>query len=153
MTDALADLARRLSPSALPELDRRAEWRTFRADEPAFAYRSGNYPYADAATFIRAVLRLLDAEGIAGWWTGHPMLEDPPAPSAAEVLAGPCGDPACPVLHADPAHPVHPPDYVDSRAAARLVAALHTVFRPEAVVAWLNHQAGHIESAADGTFS
>lgn len=28
---------------------------------------------------------------------------------------GACGDPACPVLHADPTNPVHPPGYVDSR--------------------------------------
>lgn len=25
---------------------------------------------------------------------------------------GACGDPSCPVLHADPAHPIHPPDYI-----------------------------------------
>lgn len=29
--------------------------------------------------------------------------------------SGPCGDPECHVLHADPANPIHPPWYVDSR--------------------------------------
>ncbi len=30
---------------------------------------------------------------------------------------GPCGDPECNVLHDDPANPIHPPWYVDSRTA------------------------------------
>lgn len=38
----------------------------------------------------------------------HP---EPPTPEP-----GACADPACPVLHADPANPIHPPGYVDSRS-------------------------------------
>lgn len=34
---------------------------------------------------------------------------------AGEPEPGPCGDPECHVLHADPANPIHPPFYVDSR--------------------------------------
>lgn len=30
---------------------------------------------------------------------------------------GACGDPQCHVLHADPANPIHPPFYTDSRLA------------------------------------
>lgn len=30
---------------------------------------------------------------------------------ASRTLPGACADPACPVLHADPANPVHPPFY------------------------------------------
>ncbi|MGZ4516695.1 MAG: hypothetical protein ACXVXN_02070 [Mycobacteriaceae bacterium] len=41
----------------------------------------------------------------------------------------------------------------ESRAAVRLVDALHTVLIPEYVVRWLDSQAEHIESAAHGTFS
>lgn len=32
-----------------------------------------------------------------------------------EPTPGACGDPECHVLHADTLHPIHPPDYVDSR--------------------------------------
>jgi sugar (pentulose or hexulose) kinase len=31
------------------------------------------------------------------------------------AAAGACGDPKCYVLHGDPANPIHPPWYVDSR--------------------------------------
>lgn len=30
------------------------------------------------------------------------------------IAAGPCGDPACHVLHNDPANPIHPPFYEPS---------------------------------------
>lgn len=39
-----------------------------------------------------------------------------PAPSANP---GPCADPGCPVLHDDPANPVHPPGYVAPQAIGR----------------------------------
>jgi len=28
-----------------------------------------------------------------------------------QVKPGACADPSCPVLHSDPANPIHPPDY------------------------------------------
>lgn len=34
---------------------------------------------------------------------------------SSEPEPGACGDPECYVLHADPANPIHPPWYVDSR--------------------------------------
>lgn len=34
------------------------------------------------------------------------------AEPTSEPVAGACADPSCPVLHADPANPIHPPDYV-----------------------------------------
>lgn len=39
-----------------------------------------------------------------------------PSDDGESLEPGPCGDPECPVLHADPANPIHPPSYKDSRS-------------------------------------
>jgi len=53
---------------------------------------------------------------------GVPVTEAAKARASRWVQApepGACGDPKCYVLHDDPANPIHPPWYVDSRTPKR----------------------------------
>lgn len=44
------------------------------------------------------------------------------------MTPGSCGDPECPVLHDDPANPIHPPWYVDSRAQGERQVRVRPMF-------------------------
>lgn len=46
-----------------------------------------------------------------------------------EVEPGACGDPECPVLHADPANPIHPPSYEPPVMSAG--TAVYRIYGPE----------------------
>lgn len=89
-TDRILDAARKLSPSAICDLDRMAEWRRYDWTEEQIERNGqpplyGHYPFADAATFIREVLRALPTEG--EWWRSAWSLEE--REPAASYVDGP----------------------------------------------------------------
>lgn len=70
--------------------------------------------------FTRAAARAVPACELCGGAGrvdagGTPDIACPQCSPNAAPAPGPCGDLECHVLHADPANPIHPPFYTDSR--------------------------------------
>lgn len=61
------------------------------------------------------VASLMDGDDVV--WSDPAGLIVLRAVDADAIEPGACGDPECHVLHADPANPIHPPFYKDSRVS------------------------------------
>lgn len=89
--------------------DRTMPWPATTVFKVTKAVRKATLRAEDALEWVRRQMSRIDVAAYDRW-LGDWLAED------SEPMPGPCGDPECQVLHADPEEPIHPPWYVDSRA-------------------------------------
>jgi hypothetical protein len=61
------------------------------------------------ASAVEVLIAMIDKHRPLGPDGKHGYLHTPTCGCVDKVVPGACGDPSCPVLHADPANPIHPP--------------------------------------------